>query len=55
MKNIYLMILSIALSLSLCGFGSCKHVHNDECGPNGINCKHECYQVKPREDEHTDL
>ncbi|PXX81150.1 hypothetical protein [Dielma fastidiosa] len=51
MKKIISMAMSALLMFGLCTF-SCTHVHTEECGENGINCKHECYHVTLLNDEH---
>ena len=47
-------LLSVSLTaLLLCGgVLGCTHVHTEECGENGVDCTHECYSIKPLNDEH---
>ena len=50
MKKIISMALSTLLMFGLCTL-SCTHVHTEECGENGIDCTHECYQIVLYDDE----
>lgn len=51
-KMLLTLLLAGVTSMSLCFPGHCTHVHDEECGPDGINCTHECMVVVPYEDEH---
>lgn len=46
------LLLSLFISLlSWCVIGNCTHIHTAECGENGVNCVHECYEINPCIDE----
>ena len=53
MKRLYLLtalaFMLIGINTSVC---NCGHVLTDECGLNGNNCTHVCYQILPIENEH---
>ena len=46
-------LLSIFLTaLLICGgILGCTHVHTEECGENGIDCRHQCNDIVPFNDE----
>ena len=39
------------VAILLCGALTCTHVHNNECGKDGIDCQHKCVEIMPRDDE----
>ena len=51
-KMLFTLLLAGVTSMSLCFPGHCTHVHNEDCGPDGVNCTHECVTVQPLGDEH---
>lgn len=51
-KMLLTLLLAGVTSMSLCFPGHCTHVHDEDCGPDGINCTHECITVLPKGDEH---
>lgn len=53
--NNLIFILMITLCLTLCGWGSCSHIHTEECGENGVSCQHECRIAEPFRDEHSEI
>lgn len=44
-KMLFTLLLAGVTSMSLCFPGHCTHVHNEDCGPDGVNCTHECVTV----------
>lgn len=43
--------LAALLLVGICTPFHCNHMHTEECGENGINCTHHCFEVVPYEDE----
>lgn len=41
---IYFLLVGIACL-------NCAHEHSVECGTEGINCTHQCYEIVPCEEE----
>lgn len=43
-------LLSVLLTILVVGLTCnpvCTHVHTEECGPDGVNCTHECNPIEP--------
>lgn len=45
-------IITLVLGLILSCNPICTHVHTEECGKDGENCTHICYEIDPQKIDH---